>query len=102
MTQAVPHSIPLVLIMDSTYIIKGLTTHLKSWKDIKWINIQNAQFFKKATHLLKQHSTTTHFQWVKGHSDSEGNEGGDSLAKSGMQKDQPDDLNLSIPIEFNL
>ena len=99
---AVPHFAPLEIITDSTYVISGLTAHLRQWEDIGWINIQNAQLFKKAAYLLKQRTATTRFKWIKGHSGIRGNEESDTLAKQGAEKEIPDELDLTVPMEFDI
>jgi ribonuclease HI len=100
--QAVPKFVPLKIISDSNYVINGLTKHLPTWENIGWISISNAPFFKKAAYLLKRRTATTHFRWVKGHSGNRGNEGSDALAKEGAQKAHPDNLDLTIPKEFDI
>ena len=100
--QTIPRFVPLKIITDFEYVIKGLTTHLPRWENTGWINIRNSQLFKKAAYLLKQRTATTHFKWIKGHSGDPGNEGSDSLAKEGARKELPDDLDLSIPKEFDI
>ena len=100
--EAVPPSWPLKIHTDSKYIIDGLTTHLSIWEDNGWIGIKNATLLKKAAYILKKCAAPTYFQWVKGHSRVEGNEECDRLAKEGANKDNPDELNLDVPIEFDL
>ena len=100
--EAIPPSWPLKIHTDSQYVIDGLTTHLSTWEDNGWIGIKNAELFKKAAYVLKKRSAPTYLQWVKGHSGVEGNEECDRLAKEGANKDNPDDLNLDIPVEFDL
>jgi ribonuclease HI len=92
---------PLKIISDSKYAIDGLTTHLSHWEDKGWIQVKNAELFKKAAFLLRQRTATTSFQWVKGHHGNLGNEESDKLAKEGAEKDQPDNIDLEIPNEFN-
>ena len=99
---AVPKFIPLRIMSDSMYVINGLTKHLSNWEDAGWIGIKNAPFFKKTAHILKQRIAVTTFQWIKGHSGSQGNEGSDQLAKEGANKPHPDYMNLEVPIEFDL
>ncbi|KAI0264086.1 ribonuclease H-like protein, partial [Russula aff. rugulosa BPL654] len=101
-TEEVPPFAPLEIVTDSTYVINGLTTHLRTWEDLGWISIKNAPFFKKAAHLLKRRSATTHFKWIKGHSGSQGNEESDALAKRGAEKEIPDELDLTIPTDFDI
>ena len=83
-------------------MINGLTALLRAWEDLGWINIKNAPFFKKAIHLLKQRTATTHLKWVKGHNGNHGNEESDALAKRGANKQIPDELDLTIPQEFDI
>ena len=100
--EATPHFQPLKIITDSKYVIDGLTTHLKTWEDQGWIGVKNAPLFKKAAYLLKRRTATTYFQWVKGHDGNQGNEECDRLAKEGVNKPEPDILNLEVPKDFNL
>ena len=99
---ATPTYQPLKIVSDSKYVIEGLTTHLETWENNGWIGIKNAQLFKKAVYLLKRRTARTSFMWTKGHNGTQGNEESDKLAKRGANKSQPDDLNLDIPIEFDL
>lgn len=99
---AVPINQPLKIITDSRYVIDGLTDNLRQWEDKGWIGIQNAELFKRAAFLLRRRTARTSFQWVKGHSEDLGNEESDKLAKQGAEKNEPDTLDLSIPIEFDL
>jgi ribonuclease HI len=92
---------PLTIITDSKYVIDGLTEHLNTWEDQGWIGIKNAPHFRKAAYLLRRRTATTHFQWVKGHTGTQGNEESDRLAKAGAEKPTPDPLDLSIPQEFD-
>ena len=87
---------------DSKYVINGLTTHLESWENDGWINIKNANLFRKAAHLMRYRSAKTTMQWVKGHDGNPGNEASDELAKQGANKRFPDPLNLEIPEEYDI
>jgi ribonuclease HI len=51
-TEKVPRFQPLLIITDSKYAIDGLTTHLEEWKNKGWIEVKNANFFKRAAYLL--------------------------------------------------
>jgi len=42
------------------------------------------------------------FQWIKGHNGTIGNEESDCLARQGANKQDPDVLDLNVPIEFDL
>ena len=102
MLQDTPHFIPLEIVSDSMYVIDGLTTNLQKWEDKGWIGIQNAPWFRKAAFLLRRRSTRTTFRWIKAHRGTLGNEESDRLAKEGAEKDEPDQLDLGIPPEFDL
>ena len=99
---SVPLSQPLEIVSDSKYAIEGLTTHLQTWEDQGWVGIENAKFFSKAAYLLRRRTAITTFLWVKGHDGIEGNEQSDRLAKEGAAKPIPDNLDLSIPDNFNV
>jgi ribonuclease HI len=99
---AIPLFRPLTIVSDSKYAIEGLTEHLSTWEDIGWIGIKSTEFFKRAAYLLKRRTATTHFKWVKGHNGDQGNEECDQLAKIGADKPLQDQLNLDIPVTFDL
>lgn len=50
---------------------------------------------------LKRRTATTHFKWVKGHNGNQGNEESDALAKRGAEKEIPDEIDLTIPMEYD-
>ena len=58
--------------------------------------------FKWAAYLLKCHTTTTTFKWIKGHSGDLGNKECNQLAKAAVDKQTPDELSLKVPITFDL
>ena len=98
----IPPYQPLKIMTDSKYVTEGLTTHLENWENDGWINIKNTKLFKKAAHLLRYQPARTTFQWVKGHNGTIGNKESDHLAKQGANKNNPDTLDLTIPMEFDL
>ena len=51
---------------------------------------------------MRHRSARMTLQWIKGHDRIQGNEESDTLAKQGMNKWNPDLLNLEIPKEFNI
>ena len=93
---------PVNIITDSKYVINGLTIHLGEWEDQGWINIKNKSLLQATAYQLRKHLAPTTFTWVKGHSGNIGNEKADKLAAEGALKTQPDDLDISIPPNFNL
>jgi len=100
--EIVPPYQPAKIITDSKYVIEGLTTHLESWENNGWIGIKNAKLFRKAAHLMRYRSVRTTLQWVKGHNGVQGNEGSNTLAKQGANKQTPNPLNLEIPKDFDI
>ena len=100
--ELVPLYQPIKIHTNSKYIIDGLTTHLESWENDGWINIKNAELFRKAAHLMRHRSAKTTMQWIKGHDGNPGNEASDALAKQGANKRLPDPLNLKIPEEYDI
>lgn len=101
-TKNLPNFCKMTMVTDSRYIIDGLTKHLPDWEDKGWIEIKNAELFKRAAYLLKRRLAPTAFKWVKGHQGTLGNEESDKLAKIGAGKEVPDNLPLEIPKEFDL
>ena len=100
--EVVPPYQPIKILTDSKYIIEGLMTHLESWENDGWIGIKNAGLFRKAAHLMRYRSVRTTMKWVKGHDGIRGNEGSNTLAKQGANKQIPDPLDLAIPIDFDV
>ena len=100
--ETIPNYCKLTIVTDSEYVINGLTKHLEVWEDNGWIEVKNAELFKRAAFLLKKRTAPTYLEWVKGHQGVLGNEESDKLAKEGANKDAPDPLSLHIPDEFDL
>lgn len=92
----------LKIIMDSKYVIKGITTHLREWEDTGWIGVDNANIFKAIAYQLRRRPTPTTFKWVKGHQGNIGNEKADQLTLTGAQRQVPDELNTFVPRNFDL
>ncbi|KII84387.1 hypothetical protein PLICRDRAFT_74436, partial [Plicaturopsis crispa FD-325 SS-3] len=101
-TQHNPPFAPLHIRSDSKYVIDGLTEHLQSWEDRGWIGVSNSEFWRPLVARMRKRSAITTLQWVKGHSNNEGNDGADKQAEEGANKAAPDVVNLNTPAEFNL
>jgi ribonuclease HI len=94
---------PISFKTDSRYVIDGLTIHpAAAWEDRGWINIANSELFRATAYQLRRRSAQTSFEWIKGHTGDHGNEAADRLANEGANKDVSDNINLTIPNEFNL
>lgn len=96
------HFTPLHIKTDSKYVINGLTKHLKSWEDRGWIGVSNKDILKATSTALRLRGSPTYFEWVKGHSGINGNEGADEKANEGANKQIADHIDLSIPDNFNI
>lgn len=65
-----------------------------------WIGVSNPHLFQATAALLQCRGSTTHLDWVKGHSGNIGNEGADQLANTGMEKAEDPSLPVRIPPRF--
>lgn len=82
------HPTKVNLFTDSQYVQKGITEWIKKWKKNNWITstktpVKNDDLWKLLDELCKKH--TVHWNWVKGHSDNQGNIIADSLANEGIK-----------------
>ncbi|KAJ7691430.1 hypothetical protein B0H17DRAFT_935127, partial [Mycena rosella] len=89
---------PLRIISDSKTSIDGLTKNLRNWEDEGFTTVKNGQLFQATVAHLRRRTAPTVFQWVKGHSGVEGNEGADRLAVEGCAKPgDADAISASLP-----
>ncbi|KAF9486993.1 hypothetical protein BDN71DRAFT_1552273 [Pleurotus eryngii] len=72
------------ILMDSKYVIKSLTTNLKTNEDRGYIGIENKELLN-LTPLL-----------TTGHQGNQMNEEADLLARTGSEKDYPGQMNLEV------
>ncbi len=77
----------VVLHVDSTYVMKGVTEWMRGWKRNGWITstrqpVKNADLWRELEAELEQHTVT--WRWVKGHAGDPGNERADQLANRGV------------------
>jgi ribonuclease HI/exonuclease III len=100
--QDTPPEVPITIRTDSLYVMDGVTRHLGAWEDEGWIGKKNKDHFKALAYQLRRRSAQTDFEKVKAHSNDTGNDGADALAKEGAEKDEPDDVDLSIPPAFDI
>ena len=56
---SIPLSQPLEIVLDSKYVIEGLTVNLNNWENQGWIGIHNANFFQRA--MLRSWGFNFHF-----------------------------------------
>lgn len=92
--QAVPPSHPIKIISDSRYCIDGIMWHSRKWEDKRWIGVENKELFQAILSRCRARNATTELEWVKGHSEVEGNERADRLAAEGAQLQRPPSQDL--------
>lgn len=79
--------VPVRLVTDSQYLIKGVTEWRKGWirrgwKDSKKQPVKNQDLWVALFALVDLHQAS--WEWVKGHNGHHGNERADRLANEGM------------------
>ena len=77
------------LYTDSTYVQKGITEWIHSWKKRGWKTaakkpVKNRDLWEQLEAQTARHAVD--WQWVKGHSGHPDNERADALANLGMNK----------------
>jgi ribonuclease HI len=75
------------LYTDSTYVQKGISTWIHSWKRRGWRTadkspVKNEDLWKRLDELRSQHEVEWH--WVRGHAGHPENERADALANKGI------------------
>ncbi len=73
---------------DSTYVHKGISEWIKSWKARGWKTadkkpVKNDDLWRQLDALAQQHDIE--WIWVKGHAGNAGNERADALANRGVE-----------------
>lgn len=82
--------IPVVVTMDSQYVIKGINEWIKSWIQKSWRNsqkkpVENKELWQKLLEIKNTFKEITFIQCM-GHSDNEGNNRADALANIAMSE----------------
>ena len=74
-----------IIITDSQYVIKGITSWIIKWKQNDYLNIKNKDLWVELDQLNIRFKYCVKWQWVKGHSGNPGNEEADRLASLGCE-----------------
>ncbi|MFT5139193.1 MAG: ribonuclease HI [Lysobacterales bacterium] len=82
--EALKRSCTVSIYTDSTYVMKGMTEWIKSWKARNWKTagrkpVKNVDLWQRLESVLSGH--TVKWYWVKGHSGVPENERADELAR---------------------
>ena len=77
------------LYTDSTYVQKGITEWIHSWKRRGWKTasrtpVKNEDLWRRLDNAIQHQDVSWH--WIKGHAGHEGNERADALARAGLSE----------------
>ena len=77
------------LYTDSTYVQKGITEWIHSWKRRGWKTasrtpVKNEDLWRRLDNAVQHQKVSWH--WIKGHAGHEGNERADALARAGLSE----------------
>jgi ribonuclease HI len=87
--KAVPSG-DICIITDSQYVVKGITSWIKSWKAKGWVNSQrqpvlNQDLWQELDTLSATHDGRLTWEWTRGHVGTPGNERADALAQQAAE-----------------
>jgi ribonuclease HI len=87
--RAVKKPLEIEIYTDSKYVMDGITSWIKSWKQNNWRNanrkpVKNADLWRELDEEVAKHKINWH--WVKGHSGNHYNEIVDKLARKAAEK----------------
>lgn len=79
----------VTLHTDSTYVMRGITEWLASWRQRGWRTaagkpVRNADLWRRLDAAARRHRVE--WRWVKGHAGVVGNETADALANQGLEE----------------
>lgn len=74
----------VLVISDSSYVVKGINEWLAGWVKRNFKKVQNPDLWEEYLKVSKQHKVVA--QWVRGHNGHPENERCDKLAKSEAEK----------------
>ena len=83
------NGVSITIRTDITYVRKGITEWLSSWKKNNWRKsdkkpVENKDLWEQLDKIVLNHSVN--WEWVKGHSGEKGNEIADALARKGRDE----------------
>src|SRR5258708_18276825 len=93
-----PSQANLHIKTDSEWAIKALSENSKRHTNENFANISNTNIIRPAINKMRKWAGATTFEWIKGHSGIEGNEGTDKLAAEGAsQRNTQNTLFITSP-----
>ncbi|KAF8520134.1 hypothetical protein JB92DRAFT_2551909, partial [Gautieria morchelliformis] len=87
---------------NSTYAAASIIEGLNKWEDMAWLNVDNTNIFQKIKYEITTRGAVTTFEWVKGHAGTKGNEEADRLASEGANKEEINEIDLTVPADYKL
>jgi ribonuclease HI len=90
--EALKYPVDLTIIVDSNYVMKGITEWLPKWLHNGWktsskLPVKTQDLWEELNEKIKEHKVT--WQWVKGHTGHPLNEAADSLANEAIANLKP-------------
>lgn len=87
--ESLDRTVKVDLYTDSTYVQKGITEWIHSWKRRGWKTasrtpVKNEDLWRRLDNAIQHQDVSWH--WVKGHAGHEGNERADALARAGLSE----------------
>ena len=87
--EALTRGVKADLYTDSTYVQKGITEWIHSWKKRGWKtaakkSVKNEDLWRRLDDAIARHDVKWH--WVKGHAGHTENERADELARMGLEE----------------
>ena len=87
--ESLNRAVKVDLYTDSTYVQKGITEWIHSWKRRGWKTasrtpVKNEDLWRRLDNAIQHQDVSWH--WVKGHAGHEGNERADALARAGLSE----------------
>lgn len=82
------------IFTDSKYVIESMTKYIKKWSSNGWKlsngrNVKNKDLFTELNDIIefnKSRNIKVELKWIKGHSNSYGNQMADKYARMGINK----------------
>jgi len=84
-----PEGCRLIITSDSQYLVKGMTTWMKSWKNKNWKKADGKPVLNKSIWMALDKEAglrDIQWQWIKGHAGHPQNERCDELARNAIAK----------------
>lgn len=89
-----PSSRPVTVYSDSTYVLRGMTEWLKSWKGRGWktslgAEVQNRELWEELDRVARACGMKVEWRYVPGHQNVAGNERADRIAVAFSKGETP-------------